>query len=235
MASRRDDSMSMDSGVQHSAAGNDMFVDDETHLKQQLHNSAAASDSPQQSYDYHRQYTYYPQVDMRSPTTNFYPAGNFRNAGASGQPKSDDSTSLTSEHSGLVDMLNKTFLGNKKKKKKGESPSIIHIGKVIINPPPPPPPAHPPGLYGEPIYYPTPNLQPPDPCNVTAHNQGYMVLPGNARINSTVLYNIIKHNDVSLSRMLHDILEHDHMQWHPPLIRHYTNWRLVTELVFITE
>ena len=36
---------------------------------------------------------------------------------------------------------------------------------------------------------------------------------------------LIKHNEVSLSQMIHDILEHDHIQWHPPLMRHYTNLR----------
>ena len=34
---------------------------------------------------------------------------------------------------------------------------------------------------------------------------------------------LIKHYEVSLSQMLHDILGHDHIQWHPQLIRHYTN------------
>ena len=34
---------------------------------------------------------------------------------------------------------------------------------------------------------------------------------------------LIKQNEVPLSRMLHDILDGDHLQWHPPLIRHYTN------------
>ena len=36
---------------------------------------------------------------------------------------------------------------------------------------------------------------------------------------------LIKHYEVSLSQMLHDILGHDHIQWHPQLIRHNTNWR----------
>ena len=36
---------------------------------------------------------------------------------------------------------------------------------------------------------------------------------------------LIKHYEVSLSQMLHDILGHDRMQWHPRLIRHYTNLR----------
>ena len=34
---------------------------------------------------------------------------------------------------------------------------------------------------------------------------------------------LIKHYEVSLSQMLHDILGHDHLQWHPQLLRHYTN------------
>ena len=36
---------------------------------------------------------------------------------------------------------------------------------------------------------------------------------------------LIKHYEVSLSQMLHDILGHDHIQWHPQLIRHHTNLR----------
>ena len=36
---------------------------------------------------------------------------------------------------------------------------------------------------------------------------------------------LIKHYEVSLSQMLHDILGHDHVQWHPQLIRQYTNLR----------
>ena len=41
-----------------------------------------------------------------------------------------------------------------------------------------------------------------------------------------------------LSRMLHDILDDDHIQWHPPLIGHYTNfwplliWTLLPNLTF---
>ena len=35
-------------------------------------------------------------------------------------------------------------------------------------------------------------------------------------------------NEVPLSRMLYDILDDDHIQWHPPLIGHYTNfWPLL--------
>ena len=32
-------------------------------------------------------------------------------------------------------------------------------------------------------------------------------------------WDLIKYYEVSLSQMLHDILEHDHIQWHPQLIR----------------
>ena len=35
----------------------------------------------------------------------------------------------------------------------------------------------------------------------------------------------IKHYQVSLSQMLHGILGHDYIQWHPQLIKHYTNLR----------
>ena len=39
---------------------------------------------------------------------------------------------------------------------------------------------------------------------------------------------IIPNNMRSPSRMLHDILDDDHIQWHPPLIGHYTNfWPLL--------
>ena len=49
---------------------------------------------------------------------------------------------------------------------------------------------------------------------------------------------LIKHYEVPLSRMLHDILDDDNLQWHPPLIRHYTNlallliWTLLPNLTF---
>ena len=36
---------------------------------------------------------------------------------------------------------------------------------------------------------------------------------------------LIKHYEVSLSQMLYVILGHNHVQWHPQLIRHYTNLR----------
>ena len=49
----------------------------------------------------------------------------------------------------------------------------------------------------------------------------------------------IKQYEVPLSRMLHDILEDGHIQRHPPLIRHYTNfftvlliWTLLLNLTF---
>ena len=38
-------------------------------------------------------------------------------------------------------------------------------------------------------------------------------------------WDLIKHYEFSLSQMLHDILGHDHVQWHPQLITHYTNLR----------
>ena len=49
---------------------------------------------------------------------------------------------------------------------------------------------------------------------------------------------LTKQYEVSLSRMLHDILDDDHIQWHPPLIRHYINfwplliWTLLPNLTF---
>ena len=36
---------------------------------------------------------------------------------------------------------------------------------------------------------------------------------------------LIKHYEVPLSQMLHGILGHCHLQWHPQLIRHYTNYQ----------
>ena len=39
---------------------------------------------------------------------------------------------------------------------------------------------------------------------------------------------LTKQYEVPLSRILHDILDDDHIQWHPPLIGHYTNlWLLL--------
>ena len=39
---------------------------------------------------------------------------------------------------------------------------------------------------------------------------------------------LTKQYEVPLSRMLHDILDDDHIQWHPPMIGHYTNfWPLL--------
>ena len=49
---------------------------------------------------------------------------------------------------------------------------------------------------------------------------------------------LTKQYEVPLSRMLHDILDDDHIQWHPPLIGHYTNfwplliWTLWPNLTF---
>ena len=52
---------------------------------------------------------------------------------------------------------------------------------------------------------------------------------------------LIKHYEVSLSQMLHDILGHDHIQWHPQLIRHLftpiceliTHWTLIPILTLL--
>ena len=41
--------------------------------------------------------------------------------------------------------------------------------------------------------------------------------------------------EIPLSRMLLDILEDDHIQWHPPLIRNYTNFWHFTDLDLINE
>ena len=46
---------------------------------------------------------------------------------------------------------------------------------------------------------------------------------------------LTKQYEVPLSRMLHDILEDDHLQWHPPLMRHYTNFLPFTDLDLIIE
>ena len=35
---------------------------------------------------------------------------------------------------------------------------------------------------------------------------------------------LIKHHEVPLFRMLHDILDDNHIQWDPPLVRRYTNF-----------
>ena len=50
---------------------------------------------------------------------------------------------------------------------------------------------------------------------------------------------VIKQYEVTLSQMLYDILDEDHIQWHPQLIRHYTNvwpcywsWALLPSLTF---
>ena len=49
---------------------------------------------------------------------------------------------------------------------------------------------------------------------------------------------LTKQYEVPLSRVLLYILDDDHIQWHPPLIRHYTNfdplliWTLLTNLTF---
>ena len=42
--------------------------------------------------------------------------------------------------------------------------------------------------------------------------------------------NLMKLYEAPLSRMLHDILDEDHIQWHPPLIKQYTHFNHVTDL-----
>ena len=46
---------------------------------------------------------------------------------------------------------------------------------------------------------------------------------------------LIKPDEVPLSRMLHDILEDNYIQWHPQLMRYYTNFWPFTDLDLITE
>ena len=46
---------------------------------------------------------------------------------------------------------------------------------------------------------------------------------------------LTKQYEVPLSRMLHDILEDNHIQWHLPLMRHYTHFLPFTDLDLITE
>ena len=49
---------------------------------------------------------------------------------------------------------------------------------------------------------------------------------------------LTKQYEVPLSQMLHDILDDDHIQWHPPLMGHYINfwplpiWTLLPNLTF---
>ena len=49
------------------------------------------------------------------------------------------------------------------------------------------------------------------------------------------LYGDLTNNMRPLSWMLHDILEDDHIQWHPPLIRYFTYLWHFTDLDLITE
>ena len=46
---------------------------------------------------------------------------------------------------------------------------------------------------------------------------------------------LIKQYEVPLSRMLHGILDDDHIQWHPTLIGHYTNFCPLLSLDLTTE
>ena len=59
------------------------------------------------------------------------------------------------------------------------------------------------------------------------HNLGYVMerLKSSLRKFYDRYGDLIKYYEVSLSQMLHDILGHDHIQWHTQLIRHYTNLR----------
>lgn len=142
--------------------------EDETHLKRGFPSgtSAAGSNSPSlsqgpvgQSIHYIPQYNIYDNYDR-------YRTPHLRQAGAS-QAKSDDSSSQTSEHTGLREVLTKNLLGNKKKKSKKDEPvPIIHIEKVVINPAPSKQLGMY-GIYGDPVYSPYPRestTKPPDPC-----------------------------------------------------------------------
>ena len=59
--------------------------------------------------------------------------------------------------------------------------------------------------------------------------QGYVVerLKSSLRKFYGRYWDLIKHYEVSFSKMLHDILGHNHIQWHAQLIRHYTNLKLL--------
>ena len=46
---------------------------------------------------------------------------------------------------------------------------------------------------------------------------------------------LAKQYEVRLFRMFYDILEDDHIRWHPPWTRHYTNLWPFTDLNLITE
>ena len=62
------------------------------------------------------------------------------------------------------------------------------------------------------------------PVGVTPHLRKCIALFAVAVRVANARYRMIS-DEVSLSQMLHDILGHDHVQWHPQLIRHYTNLR----------
>ena len=59
------------------------------------------------------------------------------------------------------------------------------------------------------------------------HGQGYVMERLKSSLGKFYLRygDLIKYYEVSLSQMLHDIQGHDHIQWHPQLIRHNTNLR----------
>ena len=61
---------------------------------------------------------------------------------------------------------------------------------------------------------------------------------GYVKVSKKVLWyygDLIKQYEVPLSRMVQDILEDEHIQLHPPLIRQYTSFDPVTDLDLTTE
>ena len=70
--------------------------------------------------------------------------------------------------------------------------------------------------------------------------QGYVHVKERLRLSLRKFYvrygDLVKQYEVPISRTLHDILDDDNRQWHPPLIGHYTNfWPPFTDLDLITE
>ena len=73
------------------------------------------------------------------------------------------------------------------------------------------------------------------PCNITYYTIKIKTQNCFRRKSHRRYGDITKQYEVPLSRMLHDILEDDHIQWHPPLMRHYTNFLPFTDLDLISE
>ena len=69
------------------------------------------------------------------------------------------------------------------------------------------------------------------------YRQGYVMEPLKSSLRKFYgrYGDLIKHYEVPLSQMLHGTLGHDHIQWHPQLIRHYTNMRTYYRTGLITE